>query len=64
MSWKVVGKHAVLGVAPGGVIEKEIPPKQAARLVRAGCIAEVAEGDSAAKEEAPALAAENPEEGD
>jgi hypothetical protein len=62
VSWKVVGKHAVFGVAPGGVIEKEIPRRQANHLVQGGHIAPLAA--SSAEQEADNTDAENPEEGD
>lgn len=62
--YRVAGPHVVLDTAPGDVIEQEIPALQAAQLLAGGSIVEVAEGDEAAKEEAPQPAAENPTEGD
>lgn len=52
--YRVAGPHVVLDTAPGDVIDQEIPALQAAQLLSGGSIAEVAEGDEAAKEEAPA----------
>jgi hypothetical protein len=65
VSWRVVGKHAVLGVEPGGVIEQEVPAVQAAALVAGGHIAEVTgdEFPSASEQEADSTDADNPQEG-
>lgn len=66
MTWRVVGRTSVLGVEPGGIIEQDIPRRQAAQLVWGGHIAEVTEqaAPPAAEQEAPAPAADNPQEGD